>query len=95
MFLTHTREFVKNITGGLRNADSHVAADVIAELAIEEPVSGGFGDDGVVGQAVNSKNTSSISSPLVLANALAEPTRSNPHFSRTRIEAALSLAALA
>ena len=39
--------------------------------------------------------TSSISSPRAPANALAEPQIVNPHFSSTRIEAALSAAALA
>jgi len=46
-------------------------------------------------QGASSKNTSSISVPRALANALAEPRIAKPHFSRTRMEATLSLAALA
>jgi hypothetical protein len=52
-------------------------------------------DAGIPPFQTRSKNTSSMSVPRALPKALAEPRIAKPHFSRTRMEAALSLAALA
>jgi hypothetical protein len=55
----------------------------------------GHEDAGIPPFLTSSKNTSSMPLPRALARALADPRIAKPHFSRTRMDAALFLAALA